>query len=95
MDALSRLPAKELDKEHEIEELHRLKKVHDNSTMLPMSFSAIDKRQKDRNQYWKDAIVEKRGRTTLKVTEVGKIIGLSTLQEELMSWYHEKLKKHW
>ena len=48
-DALSKSPMKELDEEQEVKELHRLRKVHEDDTMLLITSSTIEKHQKDSN----------------------------------------------
>ena len=91
-DALSRSPMTELDEEQEVEENHRLRKVHADSTRLPIALIATENHQNDSDQDWKDATIEKRGDAKLRALDAGKIIIPSTLKNDLMDWHHENLK---
>ena len=82
----------ELNEEQKVEELHRSRKVHDDTTNLPETLTVIEQHQNDSNQDWKGSRTEKRGDAKLRATETGEIAIPSILQDELTNGHHENLK---
>ena len=66
--------------------------MHENTSNLPTASSVIEKHQKDSDQDWKDASIEKRGNTKLRAAVVEKMTAPSTLKDDMMAWNHDNLK---
>ena len=92
-DLLSRFSTADYDEKEEIEEINYLRKVYEESIVLPINLPTITQHQQNSNENISNTTTKIFGTYNLLITvNANKIIIPSTLEQDLTEWYHENLK---